>query len=236
MKLALTLLLPVHLLSPKTDMPNVEKRFPQEFKEAKTYVTLHRSLFTRCSRKTQKSNAFAAAIVFPELMRYSLIKDFFEVEALSVSYIKLGAENVDFSIGPFQMKPSFAEHIESQVMQDEHLKTQFYYLRYNAKLNERGVRSERLKRLQSVERCIEYLEAFIAICDKRFTSLTFIDETEKVGFYANAYNAGFLKSIPYLQTIKAQRNFPYGVNFKGEQYAYADVAAYFYKYHSSLLN
>lgn len=236
MKLAITLLLPMHLLWPGNDVPNIEQRFPQEFKEAKTFVTLHRSLFSRCSRKSQKSNAFAAAIVFPELMRYSLIKDFFEVEALSVSYIKLGAENVDFSIGPFQMKPSFAEHIENQVLQDEQLNTKFYYLRYNAKLNERGIRTERLKRLQSVERCVEYLEAFIAICDKRFASLAFIDETEKVGFYANAYNAGFLKSIAYLQNIKSQRNFPYGVNFKGEQYAYADVAAYFYKYHSSLLN
>lgn len=236
MKLAIALILPIQLLWPANDLPNVEQRFPREFKEAKTFVTLHRSLFSRCSRKNQKSNAFAAAIVFPELMRYSLIKDFFEVEALSLSYIKMGAENVDFSIGPFQMKPSFAEHIESQVMQDEQLKIKFYYLRYDAKLNDRGVRSERLKRLQSVDRCIEYLEAFIAICDKRFASLAFTDETEKVGFYANAYNAGFLKSIAYLQTIKEQRNFPYGVHFKGEQYAYADVASYFYKNHSALLN
>ncbi|MFN5318374.1 MAG: hypothetical protein ACK5CY_06000 [Bacteroidia bacterium] len=236
MKLAISLLLPVHFLWSEANIPSVEERYPQEYKDAKAFVTLHRSALTRCSKKTHKSNAFAAAVVFPELMRYSLVKDYFETEALSIAYIKAGSNEVDFSIGPFQMKPSFAEHIENQVLQDEQLKSKFYFLRYDLKLNERGVRNERIKRLQSVNKCIEYLEAFIAICDKRFASIAFVDEIEKVSFYSNAYNAGFLKSLSYLQAIKTQRNFPYGVNFKGEQYAYAEVAAYFFKNHSSLLN
>ena len=58
---------------------------------------------------------FAIAIVFPELVRYSALRDKIEISILKTLYINLGEEYADFSVGPFQMKPSFAESVTESI-------------------------------------------------------------------------------------------------------------------------
>ena len=45
----------------------------------------------------------AMAVVFPELVRYSALRDFMETTLLKALYINLGEEYADFSIGQFQI-------------------------------------------------------------------------------------------------------------------------------------
>ena len=54
------------------------------------------------------------AVVYPELLRYSPAQDVIEVEVNRRLYAlhNLGGVRTDFSMGLFQMKPSFAERIE----------------------------------------------------------------------------------------------------------------------------
>ena len=55
------------------------------------------------------------AIFFPELIRYSFIRDLLETTALEYLYIENGKNYADFSIGRMQMKPSFIEIFSSMV-------------------------------------------------------------------------------------------------------------------------
>jgi hypothetical protein len=44
----------------------------------------------------------ASAIVFPELIRYSYLRDVIEITALKALYVQYGSGYSDFSIGPFR--------------------------------------------------------------------------------------------------------------------------------------
>lgn len=50
-------------------------------------------------------------------MRYNALKDDIESESLKVLYVQFGKTYADFSIGVFQMKPSFAEGVETLAAQ-----------------------------------------------------------------------------------------------------------------------
>ncbi len=63
-------------------------------------------------RKSEVDPNFARAIVFPETVRYSFLQNQAEIAGLMVLYVKYGSAYADFSVGRFQMKPSFAEQIE----------------------------------------------------------------------------------------------------------------------------
>jgi len=52
------------------------------------------------------------SIVFPELIRFNAIQDKIETFALQSLYVKYGKDYANFSVGPFQVKPSFAESLE----------------------------------------------------------------------------------------------------------------------------
>lgn len=56
----------------------------------------------------------AVAVVFPELVRFSALRDKMETTLLKTLYRNLGEYYADFSIGVFQIKPSFAEKIREE--------------------------------------------------------------------------------------------------------------------------
>ena len=57
----------------------------------------------------------AEAVVWPEMERYSRLQDLMETTANYGTYITTGG-GPDFSIGLFQMKPSFVEEMEKAWM------------------------------------------------------------------------------------------------------------------------
>jgi len=59
-----------------------------------------------------KDAAKMIAIVFPEMLRYNENLEEIETQLLKSLYVRFGNRYADFSIGYFQMKPSFAEKIE----------------------------------------------------------------------------------------------------------------------------
>ncbi len=200
-----------------------KKIFGKDYDKATVYIS--KNQWINDSLKKENINPeFAVAIIFPELIRYSAIQDIIEVSALKTLYIQYGTKYSDFSIGHFQMKPSFAEKIE-EIFSAKNKKTKF------SKKNSPQSRLDRIKRLDSDVWQLRYLIMFIKIMDSRFANEIFINESEKLRFYATAYNCGFTKSA---QEIKDRINLSFFSTVlipveDTERYCYPDISVFFFE-------
>ncbi len=204
--------------------------FGEDYEKALAFTATHEKDFELAAQRFQVDSRFLKTIVFPELIRYSQFRDFFETTALEWLYVQGGSQSADFSIGPFQMKPSFAETIESYASSEESLRAGFGFVA----LYDSGspIRHQRLERLKQLSWQLVYLSCFIKIADHRFSAYPFAGEIARLRFYCVAYNAGFMREEASINALSEQRNFPYGSKYPSEmQYVYADVAIdYFNRY------
>lgn len=173
-------------------------------------------------------NNFISAIVFPELIRYSIYRDFFETKMLEFFYIKDGAKAANFSIGMFQMKPSFVEQLEKQVKKDTLLKKYLSITSYKSR-SLQEIRTERLERMKTPKWQITYANCFYNIVNIKFQLETFKTIEDKIAFYATAYNHGFNCSKEEIHKWMKIKSFPNGVNYSEPSYSYANISVYFYR-------
>lgn len=108
----------------------------------------------------------AISIVAPEVCWYSSISDKAETYALKVLYAQTGKG--DFSIGYFQMKPSFAEQIENIIKSNNELKKNYSELIILDDTSQ-AIRAERVSRLSSLKYQTLYLAAFYEISKNRIS-------------------------------------------------------------------
>ena len=172
----------------------------------------------------------AIAIVAPEISQYSSVTNFAQQRSLSLSYILYGRG--DFSVGRFQMKPSFAEAVEKTVASDRELKTLhpklYFVVAEDAdEMTLREQRHDRLERLSSLEWQCRYLAAFISIVEKQTGSMTFSSEEERLRYWATLYNAGLNRTASQVAAIQKKKQFP---RFGNVKFNYADVAVEFYRH------
>ncbi|MEO7046009.1 MAG: hypothetical protein ABI091_11935 [Ferruginibacter sp.] len=185
--------------------------------------------FIPCAALANTSTFFMQAIVFPELMRYSTLKDDIETESLRTLYVQFGPEYADFSIGVFQMKPSFATQVEKLA---KHILPDSIYgelkLQYEVS-NEIEIRRNRVVRLMEEDWQLVYLTAFVCICDKIYEKKIFAGNEEKLQWYATVYNAGFNRSTEYLETKVRNANFYLEEQMPGKKFSYATIATWYYQ-------
>jgi len=93
---------------------NYPQIFGDDWKKAMLFESENRSWMEPVLAKNHISYPLAIAIIFPELVRYSALRDKMEITLLKALYINLGENYANFSIGQFQMKPSFAEMVREQ--------------------------------------------------------------------------------------------------------------------------
>jgi hypothetical protein len=202
--LILLLLLPVGLLAQSNTDPELQaaaakaKHWMQQ--ETKQWDVL---------RQQGHDPVFAKAIVYPELLRYSQFRDQLETIALQVLYIQLGSAYADFSIGPFQMKPSFASRLDD--WQDTE-----------------PDREKRIAALTTIAGQFDYLLRFLSAMDKRFAGKRWVSTEEKLRFYAAAYNAGFHHSYAGIADMAGRQQFRL-TEWSRNRYRYTDLAVAFYK-------
>ena len=146
------------------------------------------------------------AMVAPEVLRYSTVKDLMEVTSLECIYTEYGKQTVDFSIGLFQMKPSFIEYLETK---SESL----------PKIN----RIQRIKQLKKLDWQIKYLCCTYSVLEEKYRHKRWTKE-QKVKFYASAYNVGIAKSENEINRWIGIKVFPYGEPYGQSQCAYSDIA------------
>lgn len=196
---------------------------------AKTKLEGMQQLFQTCAPLCHTDAAFMQAIVFPEVMRYSTLKDGIEAESLRTLYVQFGKEYADFSIGLFQMKPSFAEEVEQRsgrLLNAGILKE--LQLQYET-TDETIIRAERVERMQDKEWQLIYLTAFIALCNESYRYKNFDEPQDKLQWYATVYNAGFDRPDEYISKKIAQENFYLQQNMPGKKFRYAAIAAWYYQ-------
>jgi hypothetical protein len=163
------------------------------------------------------------AVIFPELTRYSYIRDVAETAALELSYILHG--DADFSVGKMQIKPSFAQQIENDA--DSSSRSRYPEL-FKAGQDEQKSRGLRILRLKDIRRQTEYLAVFLRLMVRRFPDFK-NDPEWMVRIFAAAYNSGYNKSLEELEANSRISYFPYGKMGKREQYCYSEIALDYYR-------
>ncbi len=209
--------------------PDFGKTFGAKAVAAKKKLNELGPRFELCSPICKHSVRFMQSIVFPEVMRYNSLKDDVETESLRTLYVQFGEDYANFSIGLFQMKPSFAVEVETkskQVIPASILKE--FQLNYSS-ADEKAIRRERVDRLQDNEWHLIYLTAFIMICDAQYQYKLFSSETERLQWYATVYNAGFDRTDEYIAKKIGADNFYLKQGMPGKKFKYAALAAWYFK-------
>lgn len=212
---------------------NYEEEFSVSFPIALNKVASS-SWMTDSMKKNGVDAALAWSIVFPEMIRYNSIQDFFEVSALQTLYIQFGDAYADFSIGWFQMKPSFAMRIQKKWMIE-----QKKYFDFPAIVFDTTDTPESRKKIVSLLNIesgqLMYLILFVKIMD--FRGLAIDTPKEKTQLYATAYNSSFEYSKSTLKRLSAEKNFFTGMTreLSTAFYCYSDIALYFHEKYSGFV-
>jgi hypothetical protein len=173
---------------------------------------------------------FAFSIVFPELIRFNSICNKFELASLFTLYSQFGEKYSDFSVGPFQMKPSFAFQIEKD------------YILYQKKLrlaekftfdtnSTSKARIERISRLNNSIWQAKYMVLFIKIMEVNYSDSDFNCLEDKLRFYAAAYNSGYNFSPECIRKSSCEKYFHLSMINSGslKKYRYSDISADYFK-------
>lgn len=210
-----------------------EEYFGESYQEALVFYKRNSSNFNSFFSNWNINADLAIAVVFPEIIRYNRFRDFAETTALELAYVKGGKEIADFSIGRFQMKPSFVEMLEEELLRTEELKGKFNLICvYPSSFGELEKRSERIVRLKQQKWQQLYLACFISLTENRFKKEIEANTADKLLILSSAYNLGLKATYLDLVRISKQKTFPYGSLSVG-RFSYFDVANYFYQNHKT---
>lgn len=186
--------------------------------------------------KADTSFAFTLSIAAPEHIRYREVSNLMEVQALRIMYAELGSGQVDFSVGYFQMKPSFIEALEVEIRNDEQLQNEYADLIGFYASDAAGIRQERIDRILNLEYSVKYLQAFEELIKKQYaTELNGLTIKQTLHFIATTYNLGLGNSGSAIRNYQNKQNFPHGPHFNGDQHAFGDISIRIYSQLNKLL-
>jgi hypothetical protein len=229
LKLILIAFVFVSFTTPVTN--DYKKDFGNDYTHAVQWLQLNSTGFEQTAGMFNIPARDLKAIVFPELIRYNTVYDAIEINSLKYLYVSEGKDYADFSVGNFQMKPSFAEMIEQDA--NQYLDNAFLQLSGFDKLknaaDDETSRKERITRITSTQQQLIYLCAFYKICDARFADKVFTSANEKIKFYATCYNAGYRRSYENVIAVQAKNYFHTGKFFSTANYNYADISNYYFE-------
>lgn len=200
--------------------------FGKKYSEACTYLVSNPWIFDTI-KSYGVDPVFATAIIFPELIRYSGIRNQIEMSGLFTLYVQYGQKYADFSVGRFQMKPTFAKQLETDLPKLK-IRNQLHMLHFDLNETEKS-RLDRVRRLDSPLWQVKYLVYFIKVMDARFAGREWSSSMEKVQFYAAAYNAGYVQPEHKIKEGVTRKTF-YTTMVKSSQcYCYSAIACSFFQ-------
>lgn len=204
-----------------------ETIFGSSWQKAETFISGNEYWLRPALEKNGISYPLAVAVIFPEIVRYNALRDRMETVLLKTLYINLGDQYADFSIGIFQMKPSFAEKIRAQAPGIMGRKARRMFSQRTDFKHDWEYRSSIVNDLEDPEKQVNYLIALIKICESRFN---LPDGEERVKFLSTAYNYSFDAPENDIRRMEDQKFFNTKL-YRSENYSYADVALYWYRKH-----
>ena len=205
---------------------NYREIFGSDWQKAITFLEDNNSWIKSSLGKFNIPYPDAIAVVFPELVRYSAIRDKMEITLLKTLYRNLGEDYADFSVGVFQVKPSFAEKIRNMAPEVPGKKTKNLFKKRSFYKSDHDYRAAIINDLENPKSEFIYIIAFFEICEGLFPGDQ-SDEESRIKFLATAYNTGFWKSKEEIIGMEDKRFFNTKL-FKTENYSYADVALFWY--------
>jgi hypothetical protein len=211
-----------------------QELFGDDWKKATIFEKENRIWIEPLLVKNHISYPLAISIIFPELVRYSALRDKMEITLLKALYVNLGEDYANFSIGQFQMKPSFAEKIRQKASSVLGHLSGIEFKNVSDFDDIKDFRKSIVSDLEDPKSQINYLIAFIKICQKNFNAC-WKDEPSEVKFLATAYNFGFDKQDVEIKSMIDKKFFNTKL-IKTENYSYADVSIFWYKQYISTSN
>ena len=172
---------------------------------------------------TDEELRIAFAIVAPEISCYNALSDYFETAAVKKGYPSSGTP--DYSIGLFQMKPSFAESLENEVVKDSALKAKYGSRLAYGSNDSAAKRRERVNRLANTNWQICYLAVFVDVVKKRTSTWDLSDAESKVRYWSTLYNAGLYLSKARVEQRQGVKQFPRGT----KEFNYSAIALELYR-------
>ncbi len=206
--------------------------YRNEIDNAVSLLVKENKIINRELNKNER--AAIIAIAFPEVIRYNSFSDLIETSANRIAYINRGKKASDFSIGYFQMKPSFVEDLERFVVNSKNLK-KYTSIVIQGK-DEKKSREERINRLENLQWQLRYLKVFYQVLDQKYKNIAFRSTDEKIRLYATAYNYGFLQPEQVIIKYQTIKIFPYGKNSNKKKLAFADFSMDFINTYSTIFN
>jgi len=205
---------------------NYQVLFGDDWKKAETFEKENRSWIEPLLAKNHIPYKLAIAVVFPELVRYSALKDKMEIGLLKTLYVNLGNDYADFSIGIFQMKPSFAETIRDESSTYLGRRSGITFKNISNYDDIKDYRKSIIGDLENPEGQVIYLISFIQICEKKF-NLNRLDEVRLLKFLATAYNFGIDKKALEIVRMSEKKFFSTKL-MTNDKYSYADVYLFWF--------
>lgn len=163
------------------------------------------------------------AVVFPELIRYSALKDKFETFALESLYAQYGKTYANFSVGEFQIKPSFAENIEKDFLKQ--VEKSSSWVSPQDTLQNTEHRANRVKRLKDKKSMLQYVLMFYKVMEKKYPAWK--NKEDKIKFFACAYNSDYQKSEKEI-LLSVPRRFFSASLVSSTKYCYAEISLYYF--------
>jgi hypothetical protein len=214
-------------VSSSGDLKEFSREYRNEIENAAFHYKDIRTELCKQSARFRTDSLIIGAVVFPEMIRYSIYRDFMETNTMELFYVEGGSRISDFSIGFFQIKPSFVELLEQEAKMTKGLQKYKFITEYKSS-DEKGIRKERLGRLKTNRWQLYYMNCFYSLLEIKFRNVKFKDSSEKVRFYATCYNHGFNCSKEEIEKWVDIKTFPNGYNSTQKNYCYADVSLLFY--------
>jgi hypothetical protein len=172
---------------------------------------------------------FVTAMVFPELVRYSALRDQVEITLLKALYVHYGTGYSDFSVGVFQIKPSCAEsilkHLSRPINRD-------LVVRIRNIHDLPSVREKRKAILTELENPAgEYtmVVAMVQILEKKYNRIRWKNQDEKLRFFSTAYNSGFTLPEKTIREMIKMKLFHTKLGRPSVTYSYSDISSAWFR-------
>ncbi len=216
----------LNVLAGDPDYPEI---FGDNWLKAGKFINDNRNWMTEQLKDSRTDFQFTMAVVFPELVRYSAIRDRMEITLLKALYVQYGTEYADFSVGVFQMKPSCAEGIlkEIQLLKDRKLEKKFKPL--SKVLNDHDRRAMIIRDMENPQMQLTYITVLLKLLDERYRNRKWKNTESKLAFYATAYNCGFNQPEDYILKRMEKNSFHTGLISSDRKYSYSGIACYYYR-------
>ena len=204
-----------------------EKNYKFEIENAEYHYKKIEDELVKQAKKYSTDSNIISAIIYPELIRYSMFRDFFETTVLEYFYVEQGSKAANFSVGMFQIKPSFVEQLEAEVLNNRTINKYKFITEFKS-IEQTEIRKERLSRLKSTKWQLMYLNCFYSLMETKYPTSYFVDNADKVKFYATAYNHGFNCTANEIREWEQKKTFPNGLGSDKQNYCYAEISLYFF--------